>query len=401
MRETGVAIGPRAASVANPGTIRRTLGVGLSNLEVIERCSAVLRDVIGPLIPKGGRVALVDYPHSLNSGDHAIWLGEKAFLASLGVEVAYECDATIYDRAEMAARIGDGVILLHGGGNFGDLYPLYNEFRLRVLADFPDNRVVLLPQQATFLSNAYLNRTRALIARHRRVTLIARDLVTHHLMVKQFGDHAQILMAPDMAFALGPQARVCPPAYDIVWIARIDTERANANDPETASGLTGKAPSLIKPAGFADGLAMNFMAKRRPGEVMITDWYLLQISKETTHVLNRIAGDRMSAAYLSRALTLLSLGRLVITDRLHAHILCLLLGIPHILLNNIMGKNWNFYEAWTRDSPLCRLATDAAQAWALARATIEALPDRQAEVGDWPQEPEPAKRGDLPWEPAN
>ena len=133
---------------------------------------------------------------------------------------------------------------------------------------------------------------------------------------------------------------------------------------------------------------------------MTTDWYELQISKETAYALNRIVGDRMSAAYLSRALTLLSLGRLVITDRLHAHILCMLLGIPHILLNNLMGKNWNFYETWTRGSPLCRLETNAEQAWTLARAAIAARPAGQGEFADRPQAPTPTTRGDLPW-PAN
>jgi exopolysaccharide biosynthesis predicted pyruvyltransferase EpsI len=372
-----------------------------TNSDILERCQSALRDVIGPLVPRGARVALVDYPHSLNCGDHAIWLGEKALLADLGAEVVHECDATIYDRATMAARIGDGVILLHGGGNFGDLYPLYNEFRLRVIEDFPDNPVIMLPQQAAFLSDAYLNRTRALIARHRNVTLIARDLVTHHLMTTQFGGHAQILMAPDMAFALRPQARVCPPAYDIVWLSRIDTERAHANAPEAVCGLSDTPSSLIKPTGFPDGLTMNYMAKRRPGEVMITDWYELRISRETIYAVNRIAGDRMSQAYLSRALTLLSLGRLVITDRLHAHILCMLLGIPHILLNNLMGKNWNFYEAWTRGTPLCRLATDAEQAWALARAAFDTLPDGATGVSEWSQAPTPTVRGELPWDPAN
>ena len=60
----------------------------------------------------------------------------------------------------MAARLRDGVILMPGGGNFGDLYTLYNEFRLKVIEDFPDNRIVMPPQQAAFLSDAYLNRAR-------------------------------------------------------------------------------------------------------------------------------------------------------------------------------------------------------------------------------------------------
>jgi pyruvyl transferase EpsO len=369
------------------GALLQEDAMALNGAEVVARCASVLVDVIGPHIPKDRPAALVDYPHSLNNGDHAIWLGEKAFLNSLGVKVTYECDAFQYDRALMAKSIGDGPILMHGGGNFGDLYMLYHEFRLRVMEDFPDNKVILFPQQSTFLNDAYLNRTRALIARHRDVTLIARDVVTHHMMSRQFGDRARILLAPDMAFALGPQQRLCAPTYDIVWIARTDGEKAHPNDPAVAAGLTDLTPSRIKPAGFADGLTINYGARRRGEEVLITDWYEMEKPEDLLTQLNALDRDPMSSVYLSRALLLLSMGRLVITDRLHAHILCLMLGIPHILLNNALGKNWNFYETWTRDSGLCRLALDSGAAWSIAREAIGALPDKHARIGGWLQTP--------------
>lgn len=39
--------------------------------------------------------------------------------------------------------------------------------------------------------------------------------------------------------------------------------------------------------------------------------------------------------------------RLVITNRLHGHILCLLLKIPHVFLPNSYHKNELFYQTWT------------------------------------------------------
>jgi pyruvyl transferase EpsO len=47
---------------------------------------------------------------------------------------------------------------------------------------------------------------------------------------------------------------------------------------------------------------------------------------------------------------LLAAGRRVVTDRLHGHILCLLVGIPHCLYDNSYGKNREFYRAWTSSS---------------------------------------------------
>lgn len=370
----------------------------IGEADVVAHCSATLTAVIAPLLGGAERVALVDYPHSLNGGDHAIWLGEKAFLAARGVEVAYECGAYDYDRGAMAARIGDDPILMHGGGNFGDLYTLYNEFRLRILEDFPANPVLLFPQQSTFLANNYLNRVRARIGRHGRVTLVARDVMTHHIMTTHFGDCAQVVLAPDMAFALGPLARPAQPLYDVVWISRTDAESAHGGAAEVATGLTQEPFRLIKPRGFPDGLEMHFSGKHRAGEVLITDWYHLDMRKEVVDALNALSPDAMSRAYLSRTALLLSLGRLVITDRLHGHILALLLGIPHILLNNLMGKNWNFYDTWTRGSPRCRLATDPTHAWSLAQESLRALPSRDTPLAGWSAAPVPMLDDDFPFE---
>jgi pyruvyl transferase EpsO len=61
---------------------------------------------------------------------------------------------------------------------------------------------------------------------------------------------------------------------------------------------------------------------------------------------------------LMRGCQLLSRGREVVTDRLHAHILCLLMGIPHVLVDNNYGKLRSFFEAWTKDAPGVRFCRD-------------------------------------------
>ena len=86
---------------------------------LVNRCATQLREAFAPLIPRGQPVALVDFPDSPNCGDHAVWLGEQALLSELGAPAAYACSAQTYNRDEMAAKLGDGVVLVHGGGNFG------------------------------------------------------------------------------------------------------------------------------------------------------------------------------------------------------------------------------------------------------------------------------------------
>jgi exopolysaccharide biosynthesis predicted pyruvyltransferase EpsI len=80
---------------------------------------------------------------------------QKALLKQLGIEIAHQCSMQGYDKAAVAKALGTGTILMHGGGNFGDMY-VYNQFRHQVLRDFPRNRVVVFPQTVMFFSNANL-----------------------------------------------------------------------------------------------------------------------------------------------------------------------------------------------------------------------------------------------------
>ncbi|NES73991.1 MAG: polysaccharide polymerase, partial [Okeania sp. SIO2D1] len=50
--------------------------------------------------------------------------------------------------------------------------------------------------------------------------------------------------------------------------------------------------------------------------------------------------------------------KLVITNRLHGHILCILLNKPHIFLPNAYHKNELFYQTWTSEIPFCKFFKD-------------------------------------------
>lgn len=89
---------------------------------------ASIHQSLDPLIPPGSSCALVDFPHHGNVGDSAIWMGEIAYLKSRNCQVAYTCDAGNYNAEAMRASIGQNIILITGGGNFGDLYPNNQKF---------------------------------------------------------------------------------------------------------------------------------------------------------------------------------------------------------------------------------------------------------------------------------
>ena len=72
-------------------------------------------------------------------------------------------------------------------------------------------------------------------------------------------------------------------------------------------------------------------------------------------------------------LQLLQRGRVLVTDRLHGHILSTLLGVPHVLLDNQDQKLSSFHNTWTRGLRLARVA-DTPQVGRQTRWQAKILP---------------------------
>jgi pyruvyl transferase EpsO len=333
--------------------------------EVCSRTHATVRDlgreidaVLGSLLPPGVPCALLDFPNHPNVGDSAIWLGETEWLRRHGNPVVYVCELETYSRRRLAARLGDGVILLHGGGNLGDFWVEYQRFREQVIAEFPANPIIQLPQTIHFLDEWGAGEARRVFDAHPNLTLLCRDRRSLRFARERFA--ARSLLCPDMAFALGGLQRPEAPRHAIVCLYRTDAEAANAPRPPPRAGVVQtdwleEVPTPAHERYRALGERLEHDLSPSPD--------LLRDVLETSDLLGR---ER-----LQRGCALLGGGKVVITDRLHGHILCLLLGIPHVLLDNNYGKVRGFYESWTAGSPLASWASSPAEALEAAAALSE------------------------------
>lgn len=310
--------------------------------------------VLKPLVAHTPAICLLDFPMHSNVGDSAIWLGALAALRAAGAPPpSYTCDAANYDRAALARAVGSGTICFNGGGSFGDLYETHMRFRERVVRDFPDNAIVQLPESVCFLRTDSLARCRDVFNAHPRVTLLARDDNSLATLRREFSAPSQL--APDLAFMLGALQRPAPPVRDILWLKRQDDED--------------------RWHGQVDAVTMDWIDEPQTR--------LIRLSKrirQSAHrgpvrgLLDRRLQPRLypwlATQRLARGVALLSSARVVVTDRLHAHLLALLLGIPHVVLDNSYGKVHNFIAAWTQASPLVRLALHPREAAAQVRLLL-------------------------------
>jgi pyruvyl transferase EpsO len=298
-------------------------------LQLNERIDAVLT----PLLPPGTCCALLGFPNYPNVGDSAIWLGTKAWLKRNGLTLVYVSDHRTYARERLARRIGTGVILLNGGGNFGDLYPPVQSFRERVISDFPGNPIIQLPQSICFQRREALERARRVLDAHPRLTLLLRD--EHSLEIARRAFQARSLLCPDMAIALGPMSRRGAARHERLWLLRNDQEalpqhRDGLVHREAVDWNTETEQPLRRLVFF-----LTTQMRAHPRKLAWLDGII-------TACFDRLARDR-----LIRGCRLLSQGDTVVTDRLHGHVLSLLLGIRHVVLDNNDGKVKSFYEAWT------------------------------------------------------
>jgi exopolysaccharide biosynthesis predicted pyruvyltransferase EpsI len=316
---------------------------------LVERLRGVLRERLGGLLPSGTRVALLDFPNHANVGDTAIWLGEQALLRELGCEVAYTASFSSYSSSMARRAVGrSGVILLSGGGNLGDLWPTFQAFRERVIEAHPRNPIVQLPQTVHFAQPASAKRAADVFSSHPDLTIMVRDRPSEEFARRTFTS-CRVVAAPDMAFGLGALP-VPEPTSELVLLMRTDRERLE--------GTSGRMPEEVAPVEWPPGRtgrlgrryrlsrALGFPAKRSPAAAYLLD-------RPLRHVFDRLGAERMAVG-----LAIVGSGSVVVTDRLHGHILSLLLGRPHVLLDNSYGKVRGFWERWTADSPITDWATD-------------------------------------------
>lgn len=306
---------------------------------------------LGPLIEGRRHIAMLEFPNYPNVGDSAIYLGQLAALEALGRRSRFVSDLGTYSARELARWVtSDDVILLTGGGSFGDLWPTAQTMREDILRSFPHVRIVQLPQTMYFASEDALQRARAAVGAHPDVTLLVRDERSLDLARRAFDAPAQL--CPDMAFALGALRRQGRPSRDVQWLLRTDQESAVPRERRvTSDDWTDEPPSVLRSLSYA-----LMGAVRRPRVQSLARRLLMQLY------------PALARQRLARGRRVLEQGRVVVTDRLHAHILSLLSGIPHVVLDNSYGKLSSHFTTWMRDVDGVAWASSGDEAAELATA---------------------------------
>lgn len=321
-----------------------------------DRRSRLSREIERAVPDCTGPYALLDFPDHGNSGDAAIWIGERSVLDDLlGARPAYTGGVGCFSADNLVRRVGDGVIFLHGGGNFGDLWERHQLFREHVIRSRPENPIVMLAQTIHFESTTALDRARSVIDGHGSVTLLLRDDESAEIARREFSCPVQL--CPDGAFGIGSLDRSRAASVDVLFLLRRDKER-KADVSVSGTSESSFVTDWIQSRGTLSEWVDRSVRRRRS---------FGRTADRLLHGISGRLGDSAARSRVQRAVDTLSLARVVVTDRLHGHILSTLLGIPNVLLDNSYGKNRRFYETWSRQDPMSMFCADPSEALAKAK----------------------------------
>lgn len=316
----------------------------------LDHLRLLLREQLLPLITDD--YVLLDCPYHANIGDTLIWEGELALLSESPHRML--AFASLSTWLFPPLRPGT-VILLHGGGNFGDLWPGVQDFRLKVIEAYPNHPIIIFPQTVHYHNLQQMADDARRMAAHRHLTICARDRRSFNQLTCHFRN--RILLLPDMAFCISSKRwseNLTQRKRTALWLKRTDQELATPKRPDgvPAEAIERDWPTLerrtwaiwcvYKLSGACDRLATQ-----KWGQVL---------RRMLARLTDALAFGSLRTENIQIGIRFLRQYGPVYTTRLHGAILSLLLHKEEIvLLDNNYGKNASFYEAWLEDIPSVRM----------------------------------------------
>lgn len=260
-----------------------------------------------------------------NLGDVAITVAQHNILCEMFpnyniVEIPANCSYGFLKGVISKIR-KDDLITFVGGGNMGDLYPLYENIRQIVVSLLPENKIIQFPVTVDFsetrIGNMMMNYATRIYRKHNQFKIMARERKSAMILSNML--NTEIHAIPEIVLTLN--------ADNLFYKSnRKGIALCLRNDKESSIGS--KAKMEIESTLLQKGFNVDLI------DTTVDD--------ETINLNNK-------ELVLRKCLDKFSQYKLVITDRLHGMIFSYITGTPCIVFPNSNNKTRNCYE-WIKES---------------------------------------------------
>lgn len=310
-----------------------------------EELRRIVNNALLPLIDND--YIFIDLPYYQNIGDVLIWQGTEEFLKSVCHRCLYRASFYTFDDRKLDHSV---IIIMQGGGNWGDVWHEHNDFRLKIIQQYPNNKIIILPQTIYYESEKNLLSDMKAFSQHKQLVVCSRDQVSFQLLEKTLPT-AHNLLLPDMAFFLDIPTRTKITGKTL-FFKRLDKELneaikydmvpkdADVHDWPTYEHTVTADKWMSRVIYVIKKLypSFNFMKYRKFNDFLYQR-YLKNI-------------------YINEGAKLLEKYDTIYSTRLHAAILGILLGKKVVFFDNSYGKNKNIYNTWLKDLDSIMLYTN-------------------------------------------
>ena len=289
-------------------------------------------------------VIIIGTPLHSNIGDLAITLAEQKFIDSYMSNDNYRTVKiplrifNIIHRKVSRIISSDDVLVGLGGGNMGDQYIIEEECRRKIIASYPNNKIIIFPQTIHFSNTkngqTELRKTKKIYSRHTNLVIVARENNSYEQMIGYFPNN-KILLTPDIVLSMNESDRHYN-RYGVLVCMRNDIE--------------GKLKSGEK--NIIDKISLSLS-----DDVRYTD----TISKKKLIIIRR----KNSIVY--NKLSEFQQAKLVITDRLHGMVFSAITGTPCVAFSNYNHKVLGTYK-WISKLPYIKFCDNVSELGSLVNS---------------------------------
>ncbi|WP_183694994.1 polysaccharide pyruvyl transferase family protein [Rhizobium leguminosarum] len=313
---------------------------------IIQRLQEKLNKSVRKFVGRGQPYIIMDFPSNKDPGHHASWLGLAKILQDATGRLPVLTGGSIQSIDKIKYTPTDAPIFICGWNDFGNVRAGRDDIRYRLACKYPDRTIIQMPQTLDFANDALMEYAKRTIGRHRKFFFVTRDEQSFELAKANFD--CDVEAGPDTAFGI-----------DLLKPFEADPLRAlYVMQPFGEDDI-----DIAEARAIVDGPLTNWIngPDRLSRPHMST--FLKATMRRSFSRSEMVAQhhEDVAARYVDYGVKMLSGAQRIITNRLHAHILCLLLNKPHVAVARNGSKLHDFISSWTGDSLLVEKATNASE----------------------------------------